>query len=123
MKLLTKEQTAQMLLNGSFENREKDQYPVVKLFMPGMACTWLLTQLDPQHPHIAYGLCDLGMGFPELGSVDLEEMAQVKNRFGLGVERDLYFKAKFPLSVYADAARNLEQITEVYTVLSRFAPH
>ena len=121
MKLLTQEQIAKMIDNGKFENREKDHYPVVKLFMPGTGCTWLLVDLDPEYPHIAYGLCDLGMGFPELGSVDLNELSSVKNRFGLGVERDLYFKAKFPLSVYANAARNCEQITEVYTILSQFS--
>ncbi|WP_425462871.1 DUF2958 domain-containing protein [Mesorhizobium norvegicum] len=32
---------------------------------------------------------DLGFGFPELGSVSLAELASVKGRLGLGIERDL----------------------------------
>jgi hypothetical protein len=30
---------------------------VVKLFTPDAACTWLLTELDPDDPDIAFGLC------------------------------------------------------------------
>ena len=33
------------------------------------AATWLLTELDSEDPDIAFGLCDLGMQCPELGSV------------------------------------------------------
>jgi hypothetical protein len=40
---------------------------VVKLFTPDAQCTWLLTELG--NDDIAYGLCDLGMGTPELGLV------------------------------------------------------
>jgi hypothetical protein len=38
-------------------------------------------------------------------SVCLSELAGIKLRFGLGIERDLHFEAKYPLSVYADARR------------------
>jgi hypothetical protein len=48
-----------------------DPRPVVKLFTPGAGAAWLLTELDPDDPDIAFGLCDLGLGFPELGSVRL----------------------------------------------------
>ena len=49
-------------------------YPVVKLFVcVGGNATWLLTELDPE-TNIAFGLCDLGHGFPELGYVDLTEL-------------------------------------------------
>jgi hypothetical protein len=48
----------------------------------------------------------------ELGYVDLEELAELKASFGSPVvERDLHFKAKHPISVYADAARFWEYIT------------
>lgn len=58
-----------------------------------------------------FGLCDLGFGFPELGSVSLAELERVKGRLGLGIERDLYFAARFPLSVYAESARFAGHIT------------
>lgn len=120
MSLFTKSQIEQLLQNGSASNRGKDDYPVVKLFLPGSSCTWLLTEIEPECPRIAFGLCDLGMGFPELGYVDLLEMVSVKNRFGLSVERDLHFKGRFPLSVYHEAALYCEQITEVEPILNRF---
>jgi hypothetical protein len=76
---------------------------VVKLFTPDAACTWLLSELDPDDPDIAFGLCDLGIGFPELGSVSLTELASIRGRLNLPVERDRYFTATKKLSAYADA--------------------
>ena len=45
------------------------------------------------------------MGYPELGSVSLSEIAAVRGRKGLPIERDLHFTADRPLSAYADDAR------------------
>lgn len=120
MDLFTAAQREQMVKNGSPEQRGKDHIPVAKLFLPGSACTWLLTEIDPEEPTLAFGLCDLGMGFPELGYVDLDEITSVKSRMGLYVERDLYFEAKYPLSVYASAARNHQQIIEDENVLAQY---
>ena len=72
---------------------------------PDAACTWLLTEIDPDDPDIAFGLCDLGMGTPEIGSVSLSELASIRGRLNLPVERDLYFTATKTLSAYADEAR------------------
>jgi hypothetical protein len=96
-----------MLANGrrSAAGEPIDPCPVVKLFTPDAAATWLLTELDPDEPDIAFGLCDLGIGFPELGSVRLSEIAQVRGALGLPVERDGHFVATKPLSVYAENAR------------------
>lgn len=105
--LITHEQRTLMLANGarSAAGEDIDPHPVVKLFAPDGAATWLLTELDPHDPDIAFGLCDLGIGFPELGSVSLSELASVRGRFSLYVERDLFFTASQPLSAYADDAR------------------
>ena len=84
----------------------------MKLFTPDAGCTWLLTELDPEDPDIAFGLCDLGMGCPELGCVRISELESVRGRLGLPVERDLHFRAQAPLSVYARAAWNADAITE-----------
>jgi len=56
--------------------------PVVKLFTPDGGCTWLLTEIDPEDPDIAFGLCDLGFGCPELGSVSLSELESVRGQLG-----------------------------------------
>src|SRR5215471_19166726 len=76
MKLITHEQRVKLLDNGAAAARgeERDPRPVVKLFTPDANATWLLTELDPDDPDIAFGLCDLGMGYPELGSVRLSEI-------------------------------------------------
>ncbi len=106
--LLTADQRALMLANGQRSAEGIDNsacFPVVKLFTPDGACTWLLTELDPDDPDIAFGLCDLGMGFPELGCVRLSELEDVRGLIGLPIERDRYFTADKSLSAYADAAR------------------
>ncbi len=90
---------------------ERDFVPIVKLFTPDANATWLLTELDPIDPDIAFGLCDLGLGWPELGSVRLSELAAVRGPMGLPIERDRYFVAKQTLSDYANQARIAGRIT------------
>ena len=107
MKLITDELCVQLLANGrrSIEDDGFDPLPVVKLFTPDAGATWLLTEIDPgDHDH-AFGLCDLGQGFPELGYVSLAELQAVRGRFGLPVERDLHFKATKTISAYTREAR------------------
>jgi len=53
----------------------------------------------------AFGLCDLGLGCPELGYVSLLELRTVRGKLGLPIERDLHFEADKPISAYADEAR------------------
>lgn len=104
---MTSEQRTLLLANGarSAAGEDVDPFPVLKLFTPNGAATWLLTELDPDAPDIAFGLCDLGMGYPELGSVSLSEITAVRGKLGLPIERDLYFEADKPLSAYADESR------------------
>jgi len=106
MKLLTKAQHIQMLKNGQIaeSNPAFDPYPVVKLFTPDGGATWLLASLDPTNPDIAFGLCDLGFGFPELGTVRLSELAAARGRLGLPIERDQHWTATAPISAYASAS-------------------
>jgi Protein of unknown function (DUF2958) len=80
----------QLLANGakSAAGEDIDPIPIVKLFTPDANATWLLTELDPEGPTIAFGLADLGLGCPELGSVSLQEISGVRGPMGLSVERD-----------------------------------
>ena len=112
MKLLTDAQRRELTANGerSAAGEEIDPRPVVKLFTPDAGATWLLTALDPSEPDRAFGLCDLGLGCPELGYVSLAELAAVRGRLGLPIERDLHFAADQSLSAYADAARSRGRI-------------
>lgn len=54
--------------NAEKDGKTEDFQPIVKLFCPWSNATWLLTELDPDDPDIAFGLCDLGLGFPEMGA-------------------------------------------------------
>ena len=118
MKLLTESLRAKLLDNGlqsnaasDLDSEPPDHYPVVKLFDPAGAATWLLTEIDPDDHDRAFGLCDLGVGFPELGFVSLDELARLRSRFGgLGMERDRAFLANKPLSAYTQAALFADRI-------------
>jgi len=112
MKLFTVAQERQLIQNYMV-NREQEEpvdfKPVIKLFGGG-ACTWLFTEYDPES-RTFFGLCDLGVGFPELGYVSREELEALRfPPFGLPVERDLSFKADKTLSQYAEEARKAERI-------------
>jgi hypothetical protein len=115
MKLLTPDIQARLLENGRKQapRGTKDEIyfqPVVKLFVPGAGCTWLLTEIDPDDADVAFGLYCLGRGHPTLGSVRLSEIAAVRGNLGLSAERDLWFEADKPLSAYAEEAARLERI-------------
>ena len=108
MELMTKEHRAQLLANGQAmaeADISNTVQPVVKLFMPDGAATWLLAWLEPEDIDIAFGLCDLGLGCAELGFVRISEIASLRGAVGLPVERDRWFKADRSLSDYASAAR------------------
>jgi len=112
MKLITDSLTEKLLANGRAQRAAMDNgddaldfKPVVKLFAPDAQCTWLLTELDPDGG-LVFGLCDLGMGGPELGYVSLIELSSVRGKLGLPVERDLHFEADKTISAYADEARS-----------------
>ena len=120
MELIPRDIRARLLQNGAAPDGA-DHVPVVKFFDPCGAATWLITESLPHEPDLLFGLCDLGTGFPELGYVRLSELSVVAGRLGLGIERDLSFKGLFPISVYAEAARTLERITEDTGLLAHAA--
>jgi len=101
--LLSVEDRVKLLVNALTD--EKDHEPVVKLFTPDGNATWLLTESDPDDSNRLFGLCDLGLGTPELGYVSLAELTALRGMLGLPIERDLHFVADKPLSAYAEEAR------------------
>ncbi len=108
---ITDEQLELLLANGrmALACQEKDQNfdpsPVVKLFTPDAGATWLLAFIDPNDHDIVHGLCDLGLGFPEIGPVRLSELAEVRGMMKLPIEQDLHFRGTQRLSAYAREAR------------------
>ena len=103
MKLLTKALHEKLRANSmrQTEDWNFDPKPVVRLFHPMGAATWLLTDIDEDGDR-AFGLCDLGLGFPEIGYVSLAEL--------VGVERDLHWTATKTISEYATDAREAQRI-------------
>ncbi|KRB16379.1 transposase [Mesorhizobium sp. Root695] len=103
---------ARLLANGrmTVSGKSIDPYPVVKVFVPEGYATWLLAEIDPEEPDHAFGLCDPGLGFAELGYVSLSELSAYRSRYGLPVEVDRHFVARKTLSEYAANARLLGRI-------------
>jgi hypothetical protein len=114
-KIFTKEVLARLAANGKAtrlaqqaDQREPDHVPVLKVFNPYGGATWLIVESDPDEPDRLYGLCDLGMGSPELGYVLRSEIEELRINLGgskLPLERDAWFTTDKPLSAFADAAK------------------
>lgn len=98
-----------LLANG--REPERDHHPVLKLFNPAGPATWLICAMEADGDTL-YGLCDLGFGEPELGYVSLDELKEVSAGLAIGLERDRSFIGRYPISVYARAARAAGRILE-----------
>jgi len=82
-----------------------DPMPVVRLFTPDAHAIWLLAALDPTDANTAWGLIDLGIGMPALGTVKLSDLASIVGPQQRPVLRDVYFHAVRPLSEYVQLAQ------------------
>lgn len=125
MMLLTPELRAALHANAEAHraaqragDAEPDPVPLVKLFNPLSAATWLVTELDADGDTL-FGLADLGFGSPELGSFSLAEIESVQLPYGLTIERDPGFASRLPLSVWAAWARRAGSILWAEALLRR----
>jgi len=116
MILLTDDLRERLLANGL--ERGADHVPVVKFFNPLGEGVWLATELDADGDTL-FGLADLG--YPELGSFSLDELTSIVLPFGMGIERDILFTGDFPISVWAEAARQAGSIRAAERILYRAA--
>lgn len=80
---------AQLVANGrnAVTDGNADPVPLVLLFAPDGDQRWLIAELDPEDPDLAYGICDLGIGLPETGHVRLSWIAALRGPLGMPVER------------------------------------
>ena len=93
MKLLTKELLNRFEQVGRQEN-SSDPLVIAKFFNPCGAGTWYATEYDP-NDKIFFGFVSIfGDWNDEWGSFSLEELESYHGKFGLGIERDLYFGEK-----------------------------
>lgn len=120
--LFTVEQLEKLKHNGSPENYDQDHAPVVMLTLPFTNCVWLLSEINPEEPDIAFGLCDLGMGFPELGYVSIHELLGIEDPvLGMRVCNNRLFKGEYTMSAYANAARAAERIIWDKAIVGKYA--
>ncbi len=101
MPLITTEQRQQLLANAASraQGQSTDPYPVVKLHTLDAGAAWLLTELAEDEDQ-AYGLCDVGLGRPELGHVRLSALENMRGPRGQPVVADTHFVARQRLSSY-----------------------
>lgn len=146
-KLFTAEAVQKLKANGKktrarqdANRAEPDHIPVLKIFNPYSAATWLFTEIDPDDEDRLFGLCDLGQGFPELGYASRKELEEIRvnprlrihvansneviagtTKVGLPLERDRFFNTKYPLTVWLEAAQLEGRITEDENALAQAA--
>ena len=111
MKLVTKAARARLARNG--ERPGAGHVPVVKVFNPYGAGTWLLSETSPEDADLAFGLCDPGLATPELGWIRISELEEVRVRVGgmrMPLERDLHFRPTRTLGEYAEHARKAQMV-------------
>ncbi|MGT2477856.1 DUF2958 domain-containing protein [Methylobacterium oryzae CBMB20] len=119
---LIDEATRELLLANGHEP-ERDHHPVLKLFNPRGPATWLICAMLQSDRDTLYGLCDLGLGEPELGYVSLDEIREVSAGLAIGLERDFSFQGGYPISAYAKAARLAGRIVEDAAALQAAMRH
>ncbi|MBE0705079.1 MAG: DUF2958 domain-containing protein [Mesorhizobium sp.] len=115
--LLTPALRERLLANGRLSGF--DHLPVVKFFNPVGIGTWLATELAEDGDRL-FGLAQLGDA-AELGSFSLRELTTLDLPFGMHIERDVFFTGTFPISAYAEAARENGSITAAIRILSNAA--
>ncbi len=93
MKLLTKELLKRFQQVGSQED-SADPVVVAKFFNPTGAGTWYATEYNPESKTFFGYVSIFGDWNDEWGSFSLEELKNYCGKFGLGIERDLYFGEK-----------------------------
>jgi hypothetical protein len=93
MKLLTKVLLRRFAKIGRQE-QVKDPLVVAKFFNPTGAGTWYATEYDPES-RCFFGYVSLfGDYNDEWGSFSLDELESFRGRFGLGIERDRFFRER-----------------------------
>ncbi len=93
MQLMTEELAARFAQVGSQEGI-KDPVIIAHFFNPAGAGDWWATEYDPKDG-IFFGYVSIfGDWNDEWGSFSLEELEAYKGRWGLGIERDLYWIEK-----------------------------
>lgn len=85
-------------------------HPVIKLFTPDDKGTWLLTELSLHDPEMAYGLCDMGDGFPSLDFVSITGLFMRRGPLDYPVVRERDFIPTKTLKEYAEESFEVRRV-------------
>lgn len=104
-----------LLENGSEANHAKDHFPLLHITLMGTHFNWLITELKPESPNIAYGIFNDETGFHE-GEINLDLLSNkvgpdcngkgysfifTKEELAAPIPcQQIFFEAQCPLSVY-----------------------
>lgn len=105
--LLTPELRERLLGNG--QAGDVDHIPVVQFVNPVGLGHWLASELDTDGDTL-FGIADLGE--PEFGSFSLSELEGLVLPLRSQIERDPHFVGRYPISIYAEAARATGSLEE-----------
>ena len=112
MQLITKAIERQLIANWhNHGSPTAENKPPLKLFSTWGAATWLISEMNGDDNDLLFGLCDLGMGSPELGYVSHQELRNIKGPMGLTIERDMLFQPEKSLLDYAQEAAEQGAVT------------
>ena len=97
MKLLTKE--LQTELEKAFETKDDGSNPIAlaRFFNAEGAGTWYAMDYNKED-EVFFGVAEITE--PEFGYFSKQELEEYRGRFGLGIERDLYFKPTPIFDIY-----------------------
>ena len=91
MKLLTKQLEKRFAQVGSQENHA-DPLIIAKFFNPTGAGTWYASEYDPKTRTFFGYVSIFGDWNDEWGYFSLDELEAYRGKFGLGIERDRFFR-------------------------------
>lgn len=103
-KLLTDEQIQKLKQIGLSEEQNEGQVPIVRLHLPDKNAYWLFSCIVSGQEKMAYGIFEMGIGFPEIGYFHLDDIADMKFEKNVAIENDLEFKGEHSLLKYAEIA-------------------
>ncbi len=90
MKLLTKQLEQRFAQVGAQD--VENPLVIARFFNPAGGQTWYATEYNAQY-QVFFGYVSLFNDYNnELGSFSLEELESIQGKFGLGIERDLYYQ-------------------------------
>lgn len=111
LETFTNEQKKVLFKNGKGANSGKNHIPVVELKVGKLGYRFLITELDPQEPQYAFGLCDYNTDL-QIGLVNLLDLERKATEKGAKLEIRSAFTGKYNLAVYCKAAFDFGTIIE-----------